>query len=247
MEYVRTDIMGMPIRLTFVEENAEVAKELFTFFNEVDEQFSTYKATSDVSKINTGSLNATECGARMREVLVYAELGNIKSKGFFSVTRPDGTFDPSGVVKGWALFKAKNLLHERGVQNFMLNAAGDIATSGLNREGKEWSVGIRNPFTKNEIIKVLYPHGHGVATSGTYERVSHIYNPFNANDSLADIVSMTVIAPCVLHADIYATAAFAMGSAGISFIESMYELEGYSIDRNGVATMTSGFAYYTQP
>ena len=41
-------------------------------------------------------------------------------------------------------------------------------------------------------------------------------------------------------------AAFAMGSKGIFFIEELPEFEGYAIDKNGIATMTTGFNSYTK-
>jgi thiamine biosynthesis lipoprotein len=48
----------------------------------------------------------------------------------------------------------------------------------------------------------------------------------------------------VLEADRFATAAFAMGKAGIAFIEQLPGFEGYTIDAQGIATMTSGFGTY---
>lgn len=55
------------------------------------------------------------------------------------------------------------------------------------------------------------------------------------------VKSFTVIGPNVFEADRYATAAFAMGKKGISFIESVPELEGYMVDNKKLATYTSGF------
>ena len=67
-------------------------------------------------------------------------------------------------------------------------------------------------------MKVLYPKGAGVATSGTYFQGQHIYNPHSPAQKLHEIVSLTVIGPDILEADRYATAAFAMGRKGIIFI-----------------------------
>ena len=105
----------------------------------------------------------------------------------------------------------------------------------------------RNPFDGQQIIKVVHPRGRGVATSGTYVRGEHIYNPHAPDRPIADIVSLTVIGPDVLEADRFATAAFAMGRAGIQFIEAMPGLEGYVVDRSGRATLTSGFGDYCAP
>jgi thiamine biosynthesis lipoprotein len=83
-----------------------------------------------------------------------------------------------------------------------------------------------------------------LATSGTYVRGQHIYDPLNPDQSLTDIVSLSVIGPNIYEADRLATAAFAMGRAGILFIEERSRCEGYMIDATGQATFTSGFARY---
>jgi len=117
---------------------------------------------------------------------------------------------------------------------------------GRNAGGTEWSVGIRNPFNPEEIVKVIHPRGKGVATSGPYLRGDHIYNPHDSGRAIEDIVSLTVIGPNALEADRFATAAFAMGKEGIWFIEKLTGFEGYTIDKDGMATMTSEFAAYTR-
>ena len=160
--------------------------------------------------------------------------------GYFDIGRPDGTIDPCGMVKGWAIRNAALLLADLGFSNFCVAAGGDIQCRGLNEEGREWTVGIRNPFLQDEIVKVLRPRGHGVATSGNYIRGEHIYNPHTGRYGSDDIVSLTVIGPDVLEADRYATAAFAMGRGGIHFIENTPGLEGYEIDSAGMARMTAG-------
>jgi thiamine biosynthesis lipoprotein len=83
-----------------------------------------------------------------------------------------------------------------------------------------------------------------VATSGTYLRGAHIYNPHAPDAPAGDIVSLTVIGPNILEADRFATAAFAMGEGGIDFIERVDGLEGYQIDSEGMARMTSGLERY---
>ena len=65
--------------------------------------------------------------------------------------------------------------------------------------------------------------------------------PHTASPAPDEIASITVVGPDIYDADRFATAAFAMGRDGIAFIESRPGLEGYAIDRDGVATMTSGF------
>ena len=197
-------------------------------------------------RINRGDLAEREWSTEMREVFALAEKTRAESRGYFNIKNPSGAIDPSGVVKGWAILRAARLLEQRGHENFFVDAGGDIASHGENAEGKPWSVGIRNPRSAREIVKVIHPHGRGVATSGSYVRGAHIYNPHAPETALDEVVSITVIGPDVLEADRYATAAFAMGKEGAAFIEEMPGFEAYQIDAAGTATMTSGFAAFTQ-
>ncbi|MDE2021351.1 MAG: FAD:protein FMN transferase [Patescibacteria group bacterium] len=247
-------IMGMPIEIEIVGAgNADVLEAAFAFLVAVDERFSTYKEESEISRLSrAGALERVlngevQASADMREVLALAERTKAETGGYFDIRCPDGTIDPSGIVKGWAVKNAAARMRAAGHEDFFVNAGGDIAMGGVNAAGGPWSVGIRNPFKTNEVVKIVYPKGRGVATSGSYIRGAHIYNPHAPEEELRDIVSTTVIGPDVLEADRFATAAFAMGRRGIEFIETLQGFEGYAIDAEGVATMTSGLGVFTMP
>ena len=126
-----------------------------------------------------------------------------------------------------------------GFKKFYVDAGGDIEA-----HGKYWKIGIRDPFNINQIIKVVYINNCGLATSGTYIRGNHIYNPLDNNMPADEVISFSVIGPNIYEADRFATAAFAMGKKGILFIENLKGFEGYMIDKEGLATMTSGFEKY---
>ena len=239
--------MGMPIEIEIIgEDTKKVFEDSFAYLVGIDERFSPYKETSEVSAINRGKRELAAASPLMQEVLAIAEQTRLTTKGYFDIRRPDGKLDPSGVVKGWAIKNVAELILRAGQENYFINVGGDIAMRGKDSERKEWSVGIRNPFNIKEIVKVVYPHGKGVATSGSYIRGAHIYNPHTPSESLDEIVSITVIGPDVLAADLMATASFAMGRSGIAFIESLEGFDGYAIDASGTATLTSGFAAYTE-
>jgi thiamine biosynthesis lipoprotein len=183
----------------------------------------------------------------MKEVFAIGEKTKQETNGYFDIKKPNGLIDPSGVVKGWAIKNTAARVRAAGYENYFVNAGGDIAMGGRNTKGEEWSVGIRNPFNIHEIVKVVYPRGEGIATSGSYIRGDHIYNPHRPEEKIRDIVSITVIGPDALEADLIATASFAMGAGGIAFVENLPGFEGYAIDARGIATMTSGFGAYTTP
>ena len=236
-------IMGMPIAVGIADGSATqpMMDEVFAYFTAVDLRFSTYKANSEINALNAGRLTPTDISGEMREVFALAEQTKNETDGYFEIRKADGSLDPSGIVKGWAIRNAANLIRSRGFENFFVDAGGDIQTGGKNAEGQDWRTGIRNPFKEDEIIKAVVLKNKGIATSGSYVRGNHIYDPKNPSAKIDSIVSLTVIGPDVLEADRFATAAFAMGDDGIYFIEDMAGLEGYMVNAKGVATQTSGF------
>jgi thiamine biosynthesis lipoprotein len=241
-------LMGMPVTVDVGDApGGRLVNRVFDYFEHIDRRFSTYRADSEITAINRGDISVDDCSGEMLEVLALAEQTKNETDGYFDIRKPDGSLDPSGIVKGWAIRNAAKVVLEAGISDFFIEAGGDIQSSGKNASGDGWSVGIRNPFNADEIIKVVYPRGRGIATSGTYARGQHIYNPRGIDSPIMDIVSLTVIGANVLEADRFATAAFAMGRDGIFFVEQMPDLEGYVVDINGRATPTSGFRAFCEP
>ena len=237
-------IMGMPVTIEICGAGAsqDQLEKAFSYFTSIDARFSTYKGDSEISRINRGEIALGDYSPEMKDVFALAEKTKRETNGYFDIRTPGGLLDPSGIVKGWAIRNAAELLRSLGHEHFYVEAGGDIETSGKNAEGKEWRIGIRNPFNAEEIVKVVYPRGKGIATSGTSVRGAHIYDPHAKQPVASSVVSLTVIGPDVYEADRFATAAFAMGERGISFIGSLEGFEGYQIDRNGTATFTEGFS-----
>ena len=242
--------MGMTINVEIVDEKlaSQNMDKVFSYFQYIDDKFSTYKDTSEISSINKGELKEIDYSADMKEIFRLSLETKKLTNRYFDIRRPDGFIDPSGMVKGWAIYKAAQILKEAGVDDFFIDAGGDIQTSGRPADSGpagRWKIGIRNPFKpETEIIEIVNLSGEGLATSGIYARGDHIYNPITQSFIKSDIVSLSIIGPNVYEADRFATAAFAMGRQGIDFIESLSDLEGYMIDRKGMATMTSNFAKY---
>ena len=235
-------LMGMPITLEVVDAaaNDEIFNAVYDYFQYVDETFSTYKDHSEIMRINRGELKLEDASEDMQAIFALADETRQETYGYFDI-RHNGTIDPSGIVKGWAIYNAAELLRRSGIENYYVDAGGDIQVVGKNDQEQDWRVGIRNPFNIHEIVKVLSVTNCGVATSGTSIRGQHIYNPKNSTQAIEDIVSITVIGSNIYEADRFATAAFAMGQDGIAFIENLPGFEGYMIDASGIATLTSGF------
>jgi len=237
--------MGMPISLEIIDKSADekIFNKIYDYFKYVDSKFSVYKKTSEVTLINKKKIAEQDYSRDMKLVLKLCEQTKNQTNGYFNIQK-EKSMDPSGLVKGWAIFNGAKLLKKNGFENFYIEAGGDIQVSGKNLDKEYWRIGIRNPFKEfkeNEIVKVISVFNKGVATSGTYLRGAHIYNPKDRNKKVDEIVSLTVIGSNIYEADRFATAAFAMGQKAILFVEGLNGFEGYQIDKNGIATFTSGF------
>ena len=236
-------IMGMPITIQVTDSAKQADLDaIFSYFEAIDERYSPYKEDSELSRINQG-LSIDEASSEMRYVLELCEQTKAETNGYFDI-RNNNSIDTSGLVKGWAIQNAANQLKLAGFENFFIEAGGDVAISGHNNTEELWQLGIRNPFNIQEIVKVLAVTNCGVATSGTYVRGNHIYDPVHNHTRPKGVQSLTVVGPNIYEADRYATAAFAMGAYGIGFIEQLKGFEAYMIDNKKIATYTSGFEKY---
>lgn len=234
-------LMGMPITVEIVDDGVkqELLDEIYDYFAYVDGKYSTYKPDSEISRINAG-LSETEWSDEMKHVLQLCRQTKLETGGYFDIAH-EGKLDPSGLVKGWAVKNAADILKNKGVKNFCIDAGGDLQVAGRNIFKKPWTVGIRNPFDRKEVVKTLSVTTQGIATSGTAIRGQHIYNPLSPGEKQLEVASITIIGPDIYNADRFATAAFAMGRKGINFIESLDGYEAYMINADKLATMTSDF------
>jgi thiamine biosynthesis lipoprotein len=237
--------MGMPITIICADDqvSATVIDSIFDFFKEVDARYSPYIDTSDVGKINRGELIVEHYSQELHSILELAESTKQQTNGYFDVWH-NGVFDPSGIVKGWAIQQAARLLAKHA-SNFYVEAGGDIQVQGHSASGHPWRIGVRNPFDRTQTVAVVALENGAIATSGTVIRGQHIYDP-HGQALPDDVVSLSVIGPKIVDADRFATAAFAMGKKGITFIESLPGFEGYMVDKNKIATMTSGWQKYEE-
>jgi FAD:protein FMN transferase len=233
------------------------------WFARVDDLFSTWRPDTEIMRIGRGELAVRDADPDVRTVLELCEQMRLESQGAFDISFGDDAgiaarpglapLDPSGLVKGWAVARAGDLLQDEGVENFFINAGGDVLTRGHASEGQAgddddaehgWRLGIQHPWERDRVAAVLVVSDAAVATSGRYERGDHVIDPRTGRPATG-LASVTVVGPDLAIADAYATAAVVLGpGAGMRWLTTRvgYEAMGITDDRN--VLLTPGFDRY---
>ena len=179
--------------------------EVEQFFFSVDQDFSTYKEDSQVSRIRRGELKIEDASEYVQQVWALCEFSREITTGAFNPWKAEGGFDPSGLVKGWAAEVGAQMLVEAGVENVLINASGDIVLRGGKPEGGPWNIGIASPDDVEKYVKFFDVVDGSVATSGDYEKDTHIIDPHTGLIAIG-ARSATVIGPDGAICDALATA-----------------------------------------
>jgi thiamine biosynthesis lipoprotein len=205
--------------------NSEAMRALQKYFMKIDEIFSPLLQNSELLEIRNARLSEKDASPEMQEVMAGCRLARELTEGAFDPwALPEG-LDTSGYVKGWAAQKGVELLNSFGMDSVQINAAGDIHLSGGYKDGP-WSIGIRDPEDAQKIVKVFEIQKGAIATSGTYEKGSHIIDPATGLIAIG-AVSATVLGPDGGLAEALATALIVAGKDGATWFTKP-ELADYS-------------------
>jgi FAD:protein FMN transferase len=202
-------VMGMPVAVD-VRDGAldrDAFDRVFGWLRFVDATFSPYEPASEICRLDRGELEPADAHPLVREVLARCERLRACTGGYFDA-RASGSLDPSGLVKGWAVDRAGELLAAAGGRRFCIDAGGDVLV-----RGGPWRIGICHPHRHDRLAAVLSVADAAVATSGAYERGEHIVDPLTGRPARGAL-SVTVVGGRLGTVDAYATAAFAMGERG---------------------------------
>lgn len=129
------------------------------------------------------------------------------------------SFDLGGYAKGAAVDLAVDAVSKLGVNCGIINLGGNMRCLSNPPPGrKSFVIGVRDPFNKSAVCGKVQVLNKALATSGNYERYvtikgkqyTHIMN-VKTGRPVADIYSVTVIAPTALDTDIYSTSVFIKG------------------------------------
>ena len=232
-------VMGTVVSLDIRADRPEPAavEAALASLHAADTRFSTYRDDSEVCRFDRGEV--TSVSPDLRWVLECCEALRLETGGYFDA-RAAGALDPSALVKGWAAQRAADLLSAGGLTDFCLSAGGDVITRGGAWPEPGWRVGIQHPHARGAVAARVHVNDAAVATSGAYERGSHITNPWTGA-APRGVLSVTVTGPDLGVADAYSTAAFAMGIDGPAWTLGLRGYESLTILADGTVLSTPGF------
>lgn len=145
-----------------------------------------------------------------------------------------------GIGKGYAAEQAKQVMQEKGIQNGIVNASGDLSVWGHHPSGNPWIVGIVHPDDPGTYFASFPLEDRAVATSGNYEKYvmikgkkySHTIDP-KTGLPIQGIKSVSVICPNAEFADAMATPISVMGiEAGLFMVNQLKDVDCIIIDDN---------------
>lgn len=243
-------IMGLPISIHLRGHFAAAPVEqhvaaVFADLRHADAVFSTYRDDSDLSRWDRHELTLGEADPDLADVLALCAEARTRTGGWFD---PQGLpdprtgrprYDPSGLVKGWAVERAARHLARLDGLGWCLNAGGDVLVRAPDGQ-PSWRIGIEDPNDPGRLMRVVDRRAGAVATSGTTHRGAHIIDPHTGRPATA-VRSVTVIGPELLWADVYATAAAARGAGAVDWLDGLENYEGLVVTASGVLRSTRGW------
>ena len=240
-------VMGMPILIEVCDMDTDEAaiERVYRWLRYVDTTFSTYDASSEISRLNRGELKLADTSLAVRSVLGRCASLRERTDGFFDscASMPGGGVDPSGLVKGWSLLGGARLLEQAGARNFCIDAGGDIIVRGHAPQGGPWRIGIAHPLQRDAIACTVALSDAAIATSGAYERGAHVIDP-HTGAAPTGLLSATAIGLDITVADAFATAAFAMGRDAPQWCARQQGWEFMLVTEDEQVLTTAGFEQY---
>jgi thiamine biosynthesis lipoprotein len=146
-----------------------------------------------------------------------------------------------GIAKGYAADRAKHVLQAAGIENGIVNAAGDLVTWGKQLSGLPWTIGIADPDQRRHSFSTLNISNMAIATSGNYEKYaiidgkkySHTIDP-KTGMPVTGIKSVSVICKSAELADALATPVMVMGvQVGMNLINQLQHVACVIVDDAG--------------
>lgn len=156
--------------------------------------------------------------------------------------------------EGYATDNCRAMMKAKGIEAGIINGSGDMSTWGKQPNGKEWNIGITNPFETDKLIAVVPISNGAVTTSGSYEkfvvlngkRYSHIINPATGYPA-TELCSVTVFGPNAETANGLSTSLMVLGkTAGLDLLCKYPDYSCLMITDSGKIIKSKNFKFKTK-
>jgi thiamine biosynthesis lipoprotein len=150
----------------------------------------------------------------------YKKLEVRRSPAAIRKTTGQLQIDLSAIAKGFAVDKLAELLHQQGIDNFLVEVGGELQISGHRADGTPWRIAIEKPLEDVREVDRVYPMTKtALATSGNYrnfyldhgKHYAHTIDPVSGRPIIHNLASATVLDPSCARADALATALMVLG------------------------------------
>jgi thiamine biosynthesis lipoprotein len=169
-----------------------------------------------------------------------------------TVFRPSGLrLDLGGSAKGWSADQAAKRIAGRA--HALIDAGGDIAVTGPKKDGTPWPIAVSSPFDPNSHLALLLIGEGGVATSGRTARrwmkdgkvQHHLIDPRTGCPATTDLVSVTVVGPSAMEAEVVSKAILIRGSKdGLTWLEAQERYAALAVREDGTQLRSSRMTPY---
>lgn len=189
---------------------------------------------------------------KVDSILAFVGIHQTRRDGEFIYKADSRTsFNFSAIAKGYGCDAVGEMFKRNGVTDYMVEIGGELALSGVNPNGVDWTISIDTPEEGNPgetsalIIKAT---NCGIATSGNYrnfhevegKRYAHTISAKTGRPFLGSILSATIVAPNCMEADAIATACMASEVDTAKKLVEESGVEAFFIFSDSV-WMSSGF------
>ena len=144
--------------------------------------------------------------------------------------------DLGSIAKGYITDKLADFLEKNGIEEFLIDSRGDICV-----RGKLFHIlGIQHPRKKGITCSIKIKN-QAVATSGDYMQYSTKFEESHIINQ-KDFSSITIVAPTLEEADVYATAIFTSSKESIDkLVRLNNKIKVLIIDKSNNLKMMNGF------
>ena len=196
----------------------DVTPRIAAFLADIESTFSPFRDDSQVAAarrgdwsalMHPGPLDGRPGTTAFAEIYALAQQAKALTDGYFDPMHA-GAYDPTGIVKGWAVEEAhrrflKPLLDTGRCEAAAIGGGGDIQTRVRADSDFAWRIGVADPFDATATLRTVTLRNGGIATSGTAARGEHITRRTH------DLAQVTVVDDRLTFADMWATAAISAG------------------------------------